>query len=287
MNDIDEKYIVNFNKLNPVTVDKIAEWCFPEWLNTLNEQDELYYYTDINALVKGILKDRNQVCLWASRYSHLNDPSEIVASIDELKTALPIEGKCLVNNVSRLVQNNHSISFSVYPDFLPMWKMYGDGGKGVMLSFDTKELVKKWGGSLQPCIYRGSEEYKQTKGRILNIKSLPELNELSAELQQTLKMFMLQLFVSIAKNNEYQYEKEVRLIGRGNRYFGDDSRQQYRVANNQIIPYVEAIMPLESLKGICFGPLSKSELNEETLRELLANRGFDNVEVSSSKIHYR
>lgn len=287
MHNSDWDYIINFNRLNSTIVDEIAEWCFPEWLNTLNKQGELYYYTDINALVNGILKDRNNVYLWASRYSHLNDPTEITASIQEIKKAFPQEDKCLINNVSRMIKNNHSISFSVYPDFLPMWKMYGDSGKGVMLTFDTKEIVKQYRGLLQPCLYRGSEEYEQAKERVLDIKSHPELKELPAELQQTVRMFMLQLFVSIAKNNEYLYEKEVRLIGLGNRFFGDDSRQQYRVSNNQIIPYVEVSISSSALKRICLGPLASNKLNEQTLSEFLINKGYDKVKVSTSRIQYR
>lgn len=288
MNNSDWEYIINFNRLNPTIVDKIAEWCFPEWLNTLNKQDKLYYYTDINALVNGILEDRNNICLWASRYSHLNDPTEITASIQELKKVLPQEDKCLIDNVSRMIKNNHSISFSVYPDFLPMWKMYGNGGKGVMLTFDTMEIVKQYRGLLQPCLYRGSEDYEQTKERVLDILSHPELKELAGELQQTVRMFMLQLFVSTAKNNEYLYEKEVRLIGLGNSFFGDNSRrQQYRVSNNQIIPYMKVDIPSSAIKGVCLGPLAKSELNKETLEEFLLYKGYDNVKVSTSNIQYR
>lgn len=287
MNISDWEYIINFNRLNPTIVDKIAEWCFPVWLKTLNEQDKLYYYTDTKALVNGILEDRNNVCLWASRYSHLNDPTEITASIQELKKVLPQEDKCLINNVSRMIQNNHSISFSVYADFLPMWKMYGDGGKGVMLTFDTMEIVKQYRGLLQPCLYRGSEEYELTKERILDVKSHPKFKELPAELQQTVRMFMLQLFVSIAKNKEYLYEKEVRLIGLGNTFFGDDSKQQYRVSNNQIIPYVKVRIPSSALKGVHLGPLAKSDLNKKTLEEFLLYKGFDKVKVSTSNIQYR
>jgi len=288
MNNSDWEYIINFNRLDSVIVNKIVDWCFPVWHKTLNEQDKLYYYTDTKALANGILEDRNNVCLWASRYSHLNDPTEITASIQELKKVLPQEDKCLINNVSRMIQNNHSISFSVYPDFLPMWKMYGDSGKGVMLTFDTMEIVKQYRGLLQPCLYKGTEEYEQTKERILDIKSHPELKELPAELQQTVRMFMLQLFVSIAKNNEYLYEKEVRLIGLGNSFFGDNSRrQQYRVSNNQIIPYVEVPIASSALKRVCLGPLAKSELNKETLKEFLLYKGYDSVKVSTSIIQYR
>ncbi len=128
-----------------------------------------------------------------------------------------------------------------------MWKMYGDGGKGVMLTFDTMEIVKQYRGLLQPCLYRESDDYEQSKKRVLDIISYPELKDLPAELQQTVRMFMLQLFVSTAKNKEYLYEKEVRLIGLGNRFFGDDSRQQSRASNKQIMPYVEARIPSSAL----------------------------------------
>ena len=193
----------------------------------------------------------------------------------------------MINNVSRRIKDNHSISFSVYQDYLPMWKIYGDGGRGVMLTFDTKEIAKHWPGLLQPCLYMGTIEYKQTKDKILNAKSHQELKELSTDLQNTIMMWMLQLFVSIAKNEKYMYEKEVRLIGLGNRFFGDDSMQQYRVSNNQIIPYVEVHFPSVALKEICLGPLSSNKSNKQTLTEFLSHKGYENVAVTTSKIRYR
>ena len=68
---------------------------------------------------------------------------------------------------------------------------------------------------------------------------------------------------------------------------GKKYEQKYRVANGVIIPYVEAFMPKESLKGVCLGPLVKSEVNQNTLKEFLCNKGYENVEVSGSDINYR
>ncbi len=275
-------------EINDLDLQKWASMggrCFPEWTKLLSRQKELYYYTDLRAIVNGILRDGGVICLWASRWSHLNDPDEIISTINELN--FPQELDWLTDGIKQMIKNNHSISFSEYSDYLPMWKMYGDSGYGAMMIFDTEELLKKWGGLLQPCLYKGSKEYDLAKERVFSPQLHSELKDLTRVQQQYVMLTMLQMFVSITKNDDYLYEKEVRLTGLGNVHFGNKCEQKFRVSNNGIIPYVEAFMPKESLKGICIGPLSKSELNEETLRELLANRGFDNVEVSSSKIHYR
>jgi hypothetical protein len=283
----EEEYFSEINKIDPVKMAMVEGRCFPQWIRMLSEQQNLYYYTDINALINGILKDRETICLWASRWSHLNDPEEIISGINELKAEFGKDLYWIPEGIERRTKHNHSLSFSVYPDYLPMWKMYGDGGKGVMLTFDTKEIVRKFGGLLQPCIYKGSGDYKQTREKIFKISHHPELKDLTIVQQQYVMIWMLQLFVSITKNEEYMYEKEVRLIGMGNDFFGDNNMQKYRVSDNHIIPYVEVFLPIQTLKEICIGPLVKNELNAETLRELLYYKGYSNVIVKSSNIHYR
>ena len=283
---MEEEYIIETNRLDPQIMETELKRCFPESERLLMEQDELYYYTDINAFVNGILRNREDICLWASRWSHLNDPEELNTGINELKSIFPKELNWMIDGIKERMKKNHSISFSVYRDYLPMWKMYGDNGRGLMLTFDTKELVKLWGGLLQPCLYKGSKEHIVSKESILNTKVYPYLSGLTTQ-QQYAMIWLLQIFVSITKNQEYDYEKEVRLIGVGNNYLGNNEMQRFRVSNNQIIPYVEVFIPNVALKNVCLGPLVKSELNEETLKEFLRFKGYDTVEVSTSNIHYR
>lgn len=283
---IDEKKLMSeIDSIDNIAFARIESRCFPQWGRMVKEQNELYYYTDLNALINGILNRKKDVCLWATRWSHLNDPEEILLEYQNLNFSPTLNW--FKESLFNKVHKNHSVSFSYYGDNLPMWKMYGDGGNGVMLIFDTKELVKKYGGYLQPCIYKGTEEYKRTEKKIFNPDSHPELKEMTIAQQQFIMIRMLQMFVSITKSDDYLYEKEARLIGLGNPHFGHECNQKYRLLGNNIIPYVEAHLPKESLKGVCLGPLANSTLNKEILKEFLASKGYDNIGVTISKIRYR
>ena len=263
---------------------KIARRCFKEWDEMRENQEELYYYTDLNALINGIFKYNDKICIWASRLSHLNDPDEIRIGLDELTVNGTPDWE--VNDVLQSLKTSHSISFSGHYDILPMWKMYGDGGNGVMLIFDKKVLLDEWKGQLQPCIYKNTPQFDSLKKTFFHPELHPEFSRLSST-QRTLVWFQLSLmFASVIKMDDYYYEKEFRLVGLGNIYFNDKREQKYKLSGKRIIPYVEAIMPKMSLKGICLGPLVDSS-NKETLEEYLQIKGFNHVVVNTSKIHYR
>lgn len=263
---------------------KIARRCFKGWETMRSSQEYLYYYTDMNAVVNGIFKYDNKICLWASRWTHLNDPREVKIGLEELYNQGTPDW--VIDDVLQSLKTSHSISFSCYNDILPMWKMYGDGGNGAMLVFDMKVLLKKWGGLLQPCIYKNTPEYTYLKDMFFHPELHPELDALSSA-QKTVIWFKLgQMFASVLKNDDYYYENEVRLVGLGNIFFGEKCEQKYRFSSGKIVPYVESFMPKESLKRICLGPLVDSS-NIETLKEYLQNKGYDNVCVTGSKIHYR
>lgn len=270
--------------MDPQLWKKIARRCFKDWEELREKQEELYYYTDLNAIINGIFKYDDNVCIWATRWSHLNDPDEVKIGLEELQ----VNGTpdWVVDSILQSLKKSHSISFSGHYDNLPMWKMYGNGGNGAMLIFDTKKLLNEWEGLLQPCIYKNTPQFDFFKEIYFHPELHPEFAHLST-VQRTLVWFLLsQMFVSIIKTNDYIYEKEFRLVGLGNEYFGDKRDQKYRLSDRKIIPYVEVLMPKSSLKGICLGPLVDSS-NKETMEEYLKNKGFDNVVVSKSKIHYR
>ena len=263
---------------------QIARRCFKEWEEMRDTQEYLYYYTDLNAIINGIFKYDKKICIWASRWSHLNDPQEVRIGLKELANhGTP---SWAVDDVLQSLKTSHSISFSVYRDSLPMWKMYGKGGYGAVLVFNTKKLVEEWGGMLQPCIYTNSPQFAYIEKSFFNPELHPELVNLSS-IQRTMVWFQLsQMFASIVKSDDYLYEKEVRLVGLGNIYFNDKREQKYRLSGGNIIPYVEAFMSQDSLKGICLGPLVNSS-NKEIIEEFLKNKGYDGVVVTTSKINYR
>lgn len=279
-----EKILAEIDNIDIYTFARIEGKCFPEWVKMIKTQKELYYYTSLEALINGICKEKDTVCLWATRWSHLNDPDELQLGISNLGF---VDLSWFNDAIKAKTRNNHSVSFSFYRDYLPMWKMYGNGGNGVMLVFNTDELVKQWGGYLQPCLYKGTKEYNETRERILELKNLPEIESLSLYQKQFVMIRMVQMLVSITKNDDYLYEKEARIIGVGNSHFNDEREEKYRLLGNNIIPYVETIIPKTALKEICLGPLVNPTLNKSVLGEFLFNKGFNDVDITSSEIKYR
>lgn len=116
---------------------------------------EIYHYTTIDALL-GILREKEKICLWATDFRFLNDPSEFCIGTQLVNQLLPeIETKLGVHQNEHIAKmftidniKNFSdffsmiISLSERVDFLPMWNIYGKNGKGVELIFDKDELFK-------------------------------------------------------------------------------------------------------------------------------------------------
>lgn len=282
-----EDFLREIESIEPKVLIKCLNLFFPKWGKMITKTDEIYYYTGLDTLINGLFKTSEEICLWASRWDSMNDPEEFRVGMKEFRF-LEEEGTVWVKDaILRRLKQSHLISFSEYKDFLPMWKMYGDGGRGVMLIFDFKELFKEWGGQLHPCMYKGTKAYNQSVDEIYHFSNNSDYNILSDNQKIFMLIHMLTLFLSISKNLDYVYEKEVRITGIGDGADGKKYEQKYRVANGVIIPYVEAFMPKGSLKGVCLGPLVKSELNEKNLKEFLRDKGYVNVEVSVSNINYR
>lgn len=213
------KVIQEINSIHPHIV-RIEKRLFSRWDNLMS-MDELCYYTDTNTFLNGIIRDEQpkgeEICLWASRWSHLNDPSENQIGIDLMKamhTPLDIV-ELLKNNINK----NHSISFSTKFDDLPMWKMYGDNCKGIMLVFDCKQLVNHYDGRLQYCIYENSE-YDES---FIKTMSKLDLGDQFDKLDPTIKQYIIciafMMYCSIAKHEKFDHEHEVRVVGCGNTFF--------------------------------------------------------------------
>ncbi|MBQ4126552.1 MAG: hypothetical protein IJD72_01100, partial [Alistipes sp.] len=63
--------------------------CFYDCPFLITEEALLYYYTDIDALLNGIIvkdpKENKEICLWATRCTHLNDKNELMEGIEQMK----------------------------------------------------------------------------------------------------------------------------------------------------------------------------------------------------------
>lgn len=194
--------------------DKLRHWTssvFYEFYG-LQKLGSLYYYTDMNALVNGIIvpnpEANKEICLWATKWSHLNDKEENQAALNVLQGALNDD---VFNSFVILSDDNHSISFSKEQDSLPMWSMYGSRGGGVMLEFDVQKLLKIYGARLMPCVYLNTDYYNSVCANLFEFHFDDAFEHLSQHQKVLAVSILTQMFIGVTKNPAFHYENEVRI----------------------------------------------------------------------------
>ena len=266
----------------------IAENTFYEF-NNLRNQPEMCYYTDMATFLNGIVVNKpepnKEICLWASRYSYLNDEEELRNGLERLKIMGAPD--YLVNGLSQMHSKDHIISLSMAKDSLPMWNTYGDKGNGVMLLFDTKRLLSIYAGRLQPCFYSNSQYDNNIEDTISYTKYGQNYWEMSKEQQIYVNIFLASMYVILRKNVKYNYEKEVRIFGIGSEYFDETKEIHYRYAKGKVVPYVMEYLPKDALKGVCVGPTAEFDLSSNALNEFLLSKGFGHCNIIKSEIPFR
>lgn len=280
---------LDFEKINPISgrsLDKLFGRLTPVFYGK-----SVYYYTDVKALFNGIIIDNpkekgEDICLWATKWSHLNDPTEIKSGLDLIKNGVPND---VLHNFERMVERNHSISFSLQKDFLPMWSMYGHYGSGVMLEFDAEKLFNKYNYRFLRCLYKDTEMFDTIAENLFGITYIEEKSSLNKEELIYILAMHSSLFFSIVKNKYYQYEDEVRIVGIGNPLGLDAGSciESYRECNGVPIPYVKEYFPKDFLKSVCLGPSTADKnLSKQTIEKYLMSHNI-NVKVWCSEIPYR
>ena len=276
------------NRCNELFI-QIARKTFYEW-DRLRDVKHLYYYCSTDVFMNGIVvKDptpQKELCLWASRYSYMNDKEELLCGIRRIESWNPPD--YLIDGIKQAHQVNHIISLSMAEDNLTMWNTYGDGGKGVMLAFDTELLLSQYAGRLQPCFYSDGEydtNIEDSFGHIIQgsmFKGLP-----FKEYFEILFPLLL-MYATLRKDKNYDYEKEVRIYGIGDKYFDKErSKIHYRYSKGIVVPYVKEFFPKTMLKEVRFGPVAEHDLSEKALHEFLQAKGFFDCKVTHSNIPYR
>lgn len=168
-------------------------------------------------------------------------------------------------------------SFSKIKDDLTLWRLYGNDGKGVCLTFKLKTRINLDNVVLSKLKYVTKEDNC--------FKFFKELREKNFVFQD------IELWKCLFKPIEYKDEKEYRLIMRGK---GGDLKVKesgfYITNDNSIInPYIIFDMssddfPLE-LEEITLGPkCPELQVNVVQLMHLLKNSGLSGIEVSESSV---
>ena len=264
--------------------------CFYDWSFLIEEEILLYYYTDINAFLNGIIvKDplpNKEICLWATRSTHLNDKNELIEGLNQMSKIVKPH---VVERLKETVNSCHTISFSRQRDCLPMWSMYGKNGTGIMLSFDVRALAHRYFNRLQPCVYEDSE-YDIDVFNNINKREWGDLfNSADAKMKSDVSICMALQYIMLRKNRAFEYEDECRVIGIGLPFYVQEKNREilYRNKDGMIVPYIEEFLPREALREVMIGPNIDPKLSKNTLEDFLKSRGFEGVHVKTSDIPYR
>jgi len=278
-----------------------------------DETEIIYQYTNVEALFNGIIvkdpKKDEEICLWASHYLYLNDPTELEMGqkyFEEILIQYFIEEDN--NDVKNDLINDEDFfitSFSATQDSLPMWSMYGKNGTGIALGFD-KDVIH--GGSNNEPLFRCVYLDKDIKDKIVSfcknykgekitktafgftfivvfLAALCSKNEKSfrEQLDDSGIMSFLQFMIGV-KAPAYKYENEIRLLIQPDK---DSKSEMYRCQNNLIVPYIENFFPKKALKEVWIGPTNDMERTEKSLRSYLNSKGFSDVKIYRSTVPLR
>ena len=268
---------------------QIARKTFYEW-DRLRDVKHLFYYCSTDVFMDGIVvknpSPQKELCLWASRYSYLNDKEELQCGIRRIESWNP--PTYLIDGIKQAHETDHIISLSMAEDNLTMWNTYGNRGKGMMLAFDTKMLLSQYAGRLQPCFYSDGEYDKNIEDFFAHIIQGSMFKGLPFKDYMEILVPLLLMYAILRKDKNYDYEKEVRIYGIGGKNFDIEKKDiQYRYSKGLVIPYVKEYFPKTMLKEVRFGPVAEHELSEKAMHEFLRAKGFIDCKVTHSIIPYR
>ena len=187
--------------------------------------------------------------------------------------------------------------FCEEPNLLSQWRSYGANGTGVCLAFDPMQFTAITGADMPLGLMRVWRVFYKDKTQEKIVRSaidfVPELRPgADPELMARQAADAIHFFIPTFKNSDFAEEKERRLIFTP---FPDCSvKPRYRTARGMLAPYYSvrdltetagsALLPLRS---ITIGPSVRKELNAQSTAMLLAQNGYDDVEVAVSDTPYR
>ena len=272
-----------------------------------------YHYTDLNAL-HGIVRKHD---LWLTNSRYSNDEDEITlgytvarrvierklrsAKRKRPKDAMRIE---YLEALADLIEEPPPEGFYVCcfcekNNLLSQWRSYGANGTGVSLAFDPMEFTQITGQDMPLGLMRLWKVFYKTSTQegivgasvdhayeTYRTMAIAEMAQRAAD--------AIQFFVPTFKNEDFQEEREHRLIFTP--FPGCPVKPRYRVARGMLTPFysirdlafhvydAEWHLPLRS---VLIGPSAQHELNLSSTKMLLVQNGYDDAVVAASETPYR
>ena len=284
----------------------------------------LYHYTSADAFLNIVQPEG--ITLWASRIDCMNDKKEWLHAVEIYKVVcnqllkedqisedfyqalshIQPNSKQLFwqktgDNIISAKQEKCSrfiCCFSKEQDSLPMWNYYSKSNarSGYNIGFFNANIINSKRDYTDPYKYH---VYKiiyddEKKSSIIRkrIKELGDLVHSQKELEivaDEVSCFLSEWAITF-KCSDFAYENEVRLLV--DVPLSEERKNiKYRTNNGLIIPYVEVCFPHNVLSYVKIGPLSclpdDKVLQNEIVEEMLSYRGYENVNISNSKVPIR
>lgn len=231
---------------------------------TIGKGEKVCHYTDAS-LLDSILHDDN-IELWATKITQLNDYSELYFGLDILKDTIHNVKSLQKIDTEKLFhrfKDAHVISFSTKPNSLPMWNTYAQHGVSLVFKGLGNNVENYY---LAEINYNINEWIDKVNGIIDHFPNLT--------------IAPLWVFAPyIIKHPAFEYESEVRIIvDMPEEIFMDtNGKSRYRI-----------ILPKSMLSEVVIGPSFGTDTNiKNEITHLLASRGYCNVRISSSNIPFR
>lgn len=276
--------------------------------NLIEQTDTVCHYTSVASflgMLESCSKKYPYLTMRATHGLFMNDSSEfrygakfLEPIIDDIENELmePAEERiagAIANNVLINIQSKLGdllgvpfiSSFTYAKENLPMWNMYAENGKGVMIVFDKNKVTTPEAFHVN-CRYCANcediESHKDIYKKIY-IHTKKYFLEGTRKRSEGIMLFTMGLSALLSptiKHPAFKFEEEFRLA------VYNKGQCMFREKRGVVIPYINNPIPVEAIKAIYIGPNADYELLRNSLEVLFANKGVK-FNIKKSDIPYR
>lgn len=231
---------------------------------TIGKGEKVCHYTDAS-LLDSILHDQH-IELWATKITQLNDYSELYFGLDILKDTIHNVESLQKIDAEKLFyrfKDAHVISFSTKPNSLPMWNTYAQNG--VSLVFNG--LCNSYKDYYVTEILYGQDKWTKKASDFVERFDGITLGPL------------LGFAPYMIKHPAFEYESEIRIFVDlpKNKFIDNNGKSRCKIC-----------LPKSMLSEVILGPaISHDTKKRNEITHMLQVKGYDNVQVSDSKIPFR